>query len=144
MYSFVLASLRAQECVKLCTWVLKLLLFFFLGDVKACVCFYPCARVFMNDTEMDVYISSWLHFPGLSLMALCSGAELLLPTYFMTFPVLLMLHFCFSTTARLLLPLLGDLHLLLYLLFFFLFAFLILSAFPNCPAYVGQNKMTNI
>lgn len=33
---------------------------------------------------MDIYTSSWLIFPEFSLMVLCSGAELLLPTYFMT------------------------------------------------------------
>lgn len=43
---------------------------------------YKCQAA--HDKEMDIYISSWLHFPGLSLMALCSGAVLLLPTYFMT------------------------------------------------------------
>lgn len=49
-----------------------------------CACAFSCVCVSMHDKEMDIYISSWLLFPGLSLMALCSGAELLLPTYFMT------------------------------------------------------------
>lgn len=49
--------------------------------VKVCVFVFVSVHTLR---KMDIYFSSWLHFPGRSLMALCSGAELLLPTYFMT------------------------------------------------------------
>lgn len=75
-------SLGAPECVQLCS-CLRTLKCGFTGPewwkyvcVRVCVC--------AHSEEMDIYSSSWLHFPGCSLMALCSGAELLLPTYFMT------------------------------------------------------------
>lgn len=45
-------------------------------------CVFVCTRA--HNKEMDIYISSWLIFSGLSLMVLCPGAELLLLTYFMT------------------------------------------------------------
>lgn len=54
-------------------------------SVSVQVCTFSCVSVYLpRDKEMDIYISSWLHFPELSLMAFCSGAVLLLPTYFMT------------------------------------------------------------
>lgn len=51
-------------------------------SLRRCVCAFSC--VSMHNEEVDICISSWLHFPGLSLMALCSRAELFLSTYFMT------------------------------------------------------------
>lgn len=68
----VLNSVYTSENIKVWLFTSKM--------VKVCAFICVC----VHDKEMDIYISSWLHFPGLSLMALCSGAELLLPTYFMT------------------------------------------------------------
>lgn len=92
MCTFVLVSLGAQKCVRLGVhiWEHDSVTFHHqLCENKCsslwiwrCVCALSC--VSMHNEEMDIYFSSWLNFPGLSLMALCSGAELLLPTYFMT------------------------------------------------------------
>lgn len=110
-----------------------------------CVCVLSC--VSMHIEEMDIYISSWLNFPGLSLMALCSGAELLFPTYFMTscapHATLLLLD---NTTS----PLstvwrVATLTLSAFLFVWLVnvcFSYFICSAFLHFAEYVGQNKMT--
>lgn len=85
LYTCLLVCLcRAQKCVKLCEHVWEHQSAAFYQEMPDCGSVYVCVCVRMHDKEMDIYISSWLPFPGLSLMALCSGAELLLPTYFMT------------------------------------------------------------
>lgn len=93
VYTCVLVSLRAQKCVRQCVHVWEHLSPPFHQELRECkslalwVCVYTfsCVSVYLQSIRKWTFnISSWLHFPELSLMALCSGAVLLLPTYFMT------------------------------------------------------------